>query len=358
MLTLIVLFTAAACAQLIGWILIGNGSRRALERQRDAEKASGLPISVVVAVRNGEDSLPDLFRGLRAQIAGEDEIIVVDDHSGDETAAVVASAAQSDPHIRLIESKGAGKKAALTEGIETASNDALAFTDADCVPEPDWLSEIRRIHGELAECVITGYGPYRPGKGLLNRVVRFETLQTALLSVTAIAYGKPYMAVGRNLSYRKETFRRVRGFEKTADMLSGDDDLFVQSAAEHGVPVRFMSRATAFVYTDAPQNLRSWLLQKRRHLSAARRYRPGPKAGLFIYHVSALMCWLAPLALGWIGLPLLLCRLAPGQFVTARAASLLRESGLTLYFAPLDLAYQLYLIAVAPIGWFRPPGRW
>lgn len=358
MLTLIALFTAAAGVQLVCWIVVGIGSRRCLGRRNWPDMALRRPISVVVAVHNGAESLPRLFDALKDQTTGSDEIIVIDDHSIDGTAGVVDVAMAEYPIIRLISSRGTGKKSALTEGIAAAANETLALTDADCIPGPDWLAEIRRIHEEVDECIVVGYGPYLGRADFLSSLIRYETLHTAVLFIAALAFGRPYMAVGRNLSYTKRTFRRIGGFDESLDLLSGDDDLFVQSAAARGVRVRFMSRPSAFSYSEAPSNVAAWLKQKRRHLSASRRYRLLPKLSLFVYHASALLCWLAPLAVGWMGVACLLCRLIPGQIVLSYAGSALRERNLAAWFVPLDLTYQIYLIVVAPIAWFRPPREW
>ena len=121
--------------------------------------------------------------------------------------------------------------------------------------------------------LVLGFSAYAEGPGLLNRLIRYETLLTAAQYLGFAWRGQPYMGVGRNLAYTKATFGATKGFASHIRRLSGDDDLLVQDAVAQG-------RRTAVV-ADAPAHTRSvpaatwpaWWAQKRRHFSAGSRYR-------------------------------------------------------------------------------------
>ena len=108
-------------------------------------------ISVIIAARNEEKHLPNLLDSLISQNYQKEnyEIIVVDDRSEDKTAAIVKKYQSKNSNITLLQIKNEskhllGKKGALDKGIRSAMYDILAFTDADCVPTRNWLTQINR----------------------------------------------------------------------------------------------------------------------------------------------------------------------------------------------------------------------
>jgi hypothetical protein len=60
--------------------------------------------------------------------------------------------------------------------------------------------------------IVLGYGAYHKKKGLLNKLIRFETFHTALQYLSYALAGIPYMGVGRNLSYKKGLFFKKQRF--------------------------------------------------------------------------------------------------------------------------------------------------
>jgi len=103
--------------------------------------AHGCPrVSVVVPVRNGAGEIDRLLSSLLALDWPEQhlEIIVVDNGSSDDTAA----AAARHPMRVLAETRTASSYAARNRGLAAAIGTWVAFTDVDCVVEPDWLRRL------------------------------------------------------------------------------------------------------------------------------------------------------------------------------------------------------------------------
>jgi glycosyltransferase involved in cell wall biosynthesis len=93
-------------------------------------------VSVVIAARDAENSIGLTLQALQAQtFAGAYEVIVVDNGSADETAAVAE--AQGARVIRRERGEGPGR--ARNDGVASASGEIIAFTDSDCEPDPRWL---------------------------------------------------------------------------------------------------------------------------------------------------------------------------------------------------------------------------
>jgi glycosyltransferase involved in cell wall biosynthesis len=94
-------------------------------------------VSVVVPVFNAEATLERSLASLCAQtLAGDYEVLVVDDGSTDSTARI---AGEAPPPVRLIRQARSGAAAARNRGVAEAAADRIAFTDADCFAAPDWL---------------------------------------------------------------------------------------------------------------------------------------------------------------------------------------------------------------------------
>lgn len=95
-------------------------------------------ISVVVATYNGASTLRGCLDSLKQQRYPDYEIVVVDDGSTDDTASILA---QYDGLV-VVSQENRGLSAARNAGIQAARGDIVAFTDSDCVADPDWLYHI------------------------------------------------------------------------------------------------------------------------------------------------------------------------------------------------------------------------
>ena len=101
-----------------------------------------IEITVVVPVRNEEQSIRPLLNGLLQQSLQPDEIIIVDGGSTDATPGIVEEHAQAHPNIHLIREPNALPGRGRNIGANRASNEWLAFTDGGVVPEKDWLAQL------------------------------------------------------------------------------------------------------------------------------------------------------------------------------------------------------------------------
>ncbi len=91
-------------------------------------------ISVVMPVRNAAETLPAALESVRRQTFADWELLAINDGSIDDTAAILASAARSDPRIRLLSQEALGIVAALERGCAAARGEFIARLDAD-----DWM---------------------------------------------------------------------------------------------------------------------------------------------------------------------------------------------------------------------------
>lgn len=248
------------------------------------------PVSVIICARNEEDNLFKHLPAVLEQDYPEFEVIVVNDQSVDDSRHIVKAYQKKYANLKLIEleknkHRKFGKKVPLTVGIKGATYANLAMIDADCYPKSNqWLKRIMGNYAGEKEIVI-GYGPYEKQKGVLNKFIRFDAVTIALTYLGFARSGIPYMAVGRNMSYSKTLFFNVGGFKRHYHIQSGDDDLFMQEAANRK-NVAIEIDPDSFVYSKPENTWKSWFKQKQRHYTTAPKYRLINKFFLGIFPVS------------------------------------------------------------------------
>lgn len=259
------------------------------------------PVSVIVAARNDAPGLKKLLPELLRQQYGCFEIIVADDRSVDDTREVVTTFIGKSDKIRYLKVEPCvdeipGKKLALSKAIRQAKYELLLFTDADCVPSSlNWIQLMASACNPNTDLVL-GYGAYVAEKTWLNSLIRYDTQLIALQYLGMANAQMPYMGVGRNLLYRKSLWQASGGFSKHSLLASGDDDLFVQQAANANNVVSVLHR-DAVTFSAACPSFSLWRNQKIRHLTTAIRYKSGLKALLIAEPLSRTMLYLALLML-------------------------------------------------------------
>ena len=265
-------------------------------------------VSVIVCARNEHINLQDYLHTLLTQDYPCFEVIVVNDGSEDGTQLVLERyAAQSKqlyttfvPHgARVISSK----KLALTIGVKAAKYDHLLLTDADCRPQSaHWLREMMQgfaQHDGQTE-VVLGYGAYFEKHSLLNSLITYDTLFIGLQYLGMAAAGHPYMGVGRNLAYKRETFFKNNGFRGMLGEQAGDDDLFVNKVTNaHNTAV--VCTPDSITWSAPKTRWQDWLHQKRRHLSVSPHYKKSSKIQVGLEPFTRGLFYLLLIAIGIFG---------------------------------------------------------
>ncbi|MGG9971608.1 glycosyltransferase [Ferruginibacter sp. SUN002] len=248
-------------------------------------------MSVIICARDEAANLAKNLPGsLLQQYRTTHEVIVVDDNSFDDTKYLLEEFRKSFRQLQIVELKQEaklipGKKFPLSIGIKTAKHEIVLLTDADCIPASEfWIDKMQESYDENTEIVL-GYGAYTKKAGLLNKLIRWETFHTALQYLTYALAGKPYMGVGRNLSYKKAVFYRHKGFSSHNNIPSGDDDLFINMAATKS-NTRINIDKDAFTISEPPTTWSQWARQKSRHYSTGKYYKAGHQFLLGLYSLS------------------------------------------------------------------------
>lgn len=262
---------------------------RLLWYKSNIEDVTPDPVSVIIASRNDAELLRLNLPMVMSQKNIDFEVIVVDDCSVDDTVDVLREYEAKYSNFKrskLVENGEfeGGKKYAVTLGIKAAKHSKLVFIDADCSPDSDlWLRKMAQ--GLMYKKIILGYGPYKREKGFLNKLIRFDTYKIASQYLTFALAGIPYMGIGRNLAYQSYLYFDAKGFTSHLNVVSGDDDLFINEVANSkntGIEIL----PETHVYSIPKKKYAEWEYQKRRHLTTAPKYKLKHKILLILFPIS------------------------------------------------------------------------
>lgn len=146
-------------------------------------------ISVVIPVKDDADLLARCLESLRLQRRPADEVIVVDNASTDDSAAVARHFG-----VTVLREERPGITAAAAAGLDAAFGDVLVRCDADCVLPAGWLERIERVLDEHPDAVaVTGPG-------------RFYDLGPVARRVADLLYMRAYFVVARAATARTPLF--------------------------------------------------------------------------------------------------------------------------------------------------------
>ncbi|WBO85487.1 glycosyltransferase [Hymenobacter yonginensis] len=324
--------------------------------------------SVLIAARNEANNLPHLLQDLASQTLplAEFEVIIVDDHSTDATAALLTAAAGSSPlllrpvQLAALPGAGVGKKAAIQVALAQAHAPWVVCTDADCRVGPDWLRSYAALLAEAGPEVRFVSGPVLL-TGASTWLQQLSGLEFAGLVGTGgagIAADTPTMCNGANLAYRPEAFAAVQGFAGNEHLPSGDDEFLLHKlhAAFPG-SIRFLKHPAAIVRTAGPATLAALLQQRVRWASKWRHYRHAPSQQLAVLVLLAnvalaaglaALCWQPALA-PWVAAAWAL-KLGADYWFLAPVLQFLGQRRWLCWVPVLQLLYAPYALLVGLAG--------
>ncbi len=347
---------------------LGIFSRFAFAKSKTPPKSPEKPVSVVVCARNEAENLRINLPPILEQDYPEFEVVVVNDQSVDDTATVLHELQVKHPRLKIVNLQMGsrslkGKKFALTMGIKAAKHEWLLLTDADCRPgSTRWIQQMQAYLSAKKQ-VLLAYGPHEKRTGFLNKCIRFDTFYTALQYMSFALSGLPYMGVGRNLGYARTLFLENPVYQKYPHLLSGDDDLFINHVARAGNTSVVVDK-DSFMYSMPKITWRSWLFQKKRHVTTGKYYRFIHKLLLGVLSATHILFYgLAILLLAtgyeWRTIVVIgLCRLLLQYIIFFPSMRKFDERDLFLLSPVLDFLYVLLYLILAPAVFLNKQRKW
>ena len=332
-------------------------------------KVMDVPVSVIICAKNEAINLNRFLPYIIEQDYKVFQVVLINDGSSDKTLKVMKRFEKQYSHVKVVNVKPVetfwgNKKYPLTLGIKAASYEHLLFTDADCKPiSKQWISHMMANFNN-EKTIVLGYGAYaKINRSLLNKIIRFETLTTAISYFSFANLGIPYMGVGRNLAYTKSQFFKVNGFMGHMNVLSGDDDLFVNKAATK-TNTAFCFSAESFTVSQPKLTFKDWLIQKRRHITTAKHYKTIHKFLLALLYLTHLLFWVLSITLlynwYWSGLTAILITLRLATLYTTYAYSIkkLGEKDLLWGVPLLEFFLIFFQLVIFILNKISKPNHW
>ncbi len=280
--------------------------------------ANAIAISVVIPVRDEEDSIRTLLDGLLSQTLPPNEIVITDGGSTDATREIIEEFVNAGAPVKLIQEKAALPGRGRNIGVKHAQYEWIAFTDGGNRPEPDWLANLAAKIADDSEIDVV-YGSYEP---VIDSFFR-ECAALAYVPLTNEVEGR--LARSRFIAsalIRRHVWEAIGGFPE--HLRSGEDLLFMQEIEQKG-----------FLTVQAPRAVVFWSIQptlwrtfKRFKNYARSNIRAGLwrqwQAAIFLRYALLALSALPAIVLGWrwLLMPLLLWFL----IILARAAKAIREN--------------------------------
>ena len=232
---------------------------------RPGAPANDVHVTVIVPARNAARTIAATLQDLYAQGHPRDrvEVLVIDDHSEDGTAAIAASMALRWQQLRVITLTDArGKKAAISEGVRSAKHDLLLISDADVRSGPDRLASL--VNYWSANGVDLLLLPvWTRGEGLLGALQEEEQFAFLGAAAGSAGNGAPLLANGANMAFTKAAFASVGGY--LGDRQASGDDLFLlQRMRNAGKRIGFLLDRRAVVEVEAEVTWRDFFSQRLR----------------------------------------------------------------------------------------------
>ncbi len=374
-LAVLCLLLSAAYYWLCQWLL--QGWWRLSEEVPPADYLPGVSVSIVIPARNEAAHIRACVQSALAQEypSGLLEVIVVDDHSEDNTAAIVASMANK--HVRLLSLRHfmadytvtiSYKKKAIETAIAHAGGTLIVCTDADCILPPRWLRYIAWWYEQKgAQCIL---GPViaMGANGFLQRFQALDMAGLVLCTGALVGHGQALLANGANLAYAKTAFEQVGGFQGIDHLASGDDLMLVHKmAARFPDGLVFAKHPDAIIRTPVQPDWAAFWQQRIRWATKTTRYqRPGltlALAGIFLYSLMMPLLLAGGALVGsrqavTVALVCAGVKALSDYRLLKQACQYTGQQGLLRYFVLSELMHIAYVISIGVLGNVAKRYKW
>ncbi len=346
------------------------GIKRELKRQRTRSNWQPL-VTVLVPARNEAGRILPTLNSLASQTYPSThlQILIIDDHSGDNTAEVVQQFIDQHAleHFQVLCHRTDGtiptyKKSAIKYALQYARGEVIMTTDADCRVQPRWVESMIAQY-EADTGMVAGLVTFDPSltKTLFHKLQTLEFAGLVFAGVGAVGNHYPLICTGSNLSYRRQAFDEVGGFDGHEHIPSGDDDLLMQNIHHHtNWKVRYNLDPHSVNFTQPVDTPAEFFNQRARWASKSCCY-PGIATSilLFLVYFFYVLLLISPLLVLTglcpikIILPGFALKFFPEFLVINSALSILHRRTLLGYFLIAEVLQIPYIVLAGFAGFFK-----
>jgi glycosyltransferase involved in cell wall biosynthesis len=210
-------------------------------------------VSVVVCSCNGARTLRECLASLEQLNYPDYEVILVDDGSTDDTQAIAADF----PRVRNIRQENRGLSVARNVGAEAAQGEIVAYTDSDCVADPEWLFYLVDAMQRQGVKAIGGPNVPPPGDGWTAHCV---AASPGGPSHVMLDDQRAEHVPGCNMAYDRQTLLKLGGFDPQFRQ-AGDDVDICWRLLDAGIDIGYA--ASALVWHHRRNTIRAYLKQQK-----------------------------------------------------------------------------------------------
>lgn len=324
-------------------------------------------VSIIIPVRNEQENIKACLDSIIEQNYPKSsmEIIVVNDHSEDETMKMIENySSYSNIKILNLPSDKKGKKESIHLGIQNSKGDIILTTDGDTVRGKDWVQTMMNYFDEQTAMVS---GPVKlTGESIWQQMQALEFSGLILLGAAMIANKRPSLCNGANLAYRRKVYEEVDGFHNIDQIASGDDELLLHKIRKlKKYNIQFVKNDKAIVETPAHQNLKTFVYQRLRWASKSTVY----PDKLITFHL--MMAYLANLSIlisfllsleddvwKWNFFVFFILKILSEWIILLNATKFLNQKKLLKWIFIEQFLHVLYVLWVGLISQFKFSYEW
>ncbi len=333
-------------ALLVGW-------NNALKKKTFSVVLQEPFLSIVIPIRNEGKGIVGLLKDIRKQSHQNFEVILVNDHSKDNTVDVVVPFTLQDDRFKLLNSVGEGKKAALTLGIYASRGEIIITTDGDCRVNEGWLASLSQFFQAGKIKMVFG-GVKIEGHTFFSKIQAHEFLSLIGSAAATWSLGFPTMCNGANLAFRKSAFMEVGGYEGNFHIPSGDDEFLMRKIFHrYSQGVVFANVADAVVATSGAVSMNQFIHQRIRWAGKWKHNMSvlNSVLAIFIFCFQAVVI-LLPIGMmvGWIdlelGILLIVAKIFAELIFLKKVSTLLQVPWNWTAFALVQVVYPMYVVFI------------
>ncbi len=255
---------------IIGLLLFLLRAKQANHMVKGSENS--ISFTVIIPFRNEAQHLPRIIQCIEKQTLSVN-IIFVNDHSTDESKQFLSNLGVN---FKSIENEGEGKKSAILSALPFVETEYFLTLDADVYFDEHFFKAV----SQLPENDLSILPVFMTSTNIIGAFGTYEYARLQTVNFIASALKRPIMASGANLLVRKKTFEDLCPFEHNLNYLSGDDQFTLKAMYVNDKKIHLVHTRSCAVKTEAPQQLKPLLAQRKRWISKSHKVNDGFANGL------------------------------------------------------------------------------
>jgi len=327
-------------------------------------------VSVLIAARNEEKNIEKLLQSLYNQSFNKAkfEVIIVDDHSTDDTFEVSKNfqVLHSEMNLKLLKAAGSGKKQAISQALHAAENELIMVTDADCELPERWIETMVGYFMKNDLKMLLGPVLLSPANTLFEKLQVLEHLSLIASTAGSAAIGMPVMCNGANMMYDRKSALDVEKYRTDMRIASGDDMFLMEQFLRHygSKSVSFLLDNQAIVKTKTMPTLKAFFRQRTRWTSKTKAYTNWKIIAtaliVLMFNLSIVFFFIASffIKVFWVFYVLyVILKTLIDYPILRRITNFMQQQKLMKWMFPLEFIYPFYVVFTAFSGLFAKV-RW